>query len=153
MNGTIHEYLDACRTSERRLKASPHRVYSISRDARQGNRLAQHRASSIASLLQFLVFVSDATQAKRYFVSGVVQGVGFRYFAQHAADKLGVNGFVRNLLDGRVEVLAIGTPQQLAQFRAMLERGPRFSSVTNVQEENASPDPHFEKGFSISNSV
>jgi acylphosphatase len=108
---------------------------------------------SILSLLQFLVFVSDATQAKRYFVSGVVQGVGFRYFTQHAAEKLHLIGYVRNLLDGRVEVFAVGTAQQHAQLRATLERGPRFSSVTSVQEENASPDPHYAKGFSIGNSV
>jgi acylphosphatase len=97
--------------------------------------------------------VSDTTQAKRYFVSGVVQGVGFRYFTQHAAEKLDVRGYVRNLLDGRVEVFAVATPQQHAQLRAILERGPRFSSVTSVQEEVAAPDPKFENGFSISNSV
>ena len=89
----------------------------------------------------------------RYFVSGVVQGVGFRYFTQHAAERLNVSGYVRNLFDGRVEVFAVGTPQQLVQLRALLERGPRFSSVTKVQEENASLDPQFENGFSISNSV
>jgi acylphosphatase len=97
--------------------------------------------------------VSDATQARRYFVSGAVQGVGFRYFTQNAAEKLHVSGYVRNLFDGRVEVFAIGTPQQLVQFRALLERGPRFSSVTTVQEENASPDPQYENGFSISGSI
>jgi acylphosphatase len=97
--------------------------------------------------------VSDPTQAKRYFVSGVVQGVGFRYFTQHAAEKLNVSGYVRNLLDGRVEVFAVGTAQQHAQLRALLERGSRFSSVTQVQEENASPEPHFENGFSIGDSI
>jgi acylphosphatase len=97
--------------------------------------------------------VSDTTQARRYFVSGVVQGVGFRYFTQHAAEKLKVCGYVRNLLDGRVEVLAVGTHLQHAQLRAMLERGPRFSKVTDVEEENAAPDPRYENGFSISNSI
>jgi acylphosphatase len=96
--------------------------------------------------------VSDAKQSKRYFVSGIVQGVGFRYFTQHAAEKLNVSGYVRNLHDGRVEVFAVGTPQQHAQLRALLERGPRFSSVTEVQEEAASPDPQYESGFAIGNS-
>jgi len=93
--------------------------------------------------------VSDAKLAKRYFVSGMVQGVGYRYYTQAAAEKLRIHGFVRNLLDGRVEVFAVGAPQQHAEFRAMLERGPRFSSVSEVKEETATPDPHYEGGFVI----
>ena len=105
------------------------------------------------SLLQFRRFVSDAKLAKRYFVSGMVQGVGFRYFTQDAAEKLRISGFVRNLRDGRVEVFAIGAPQQHAEFRAMLERGPRFASISEVQEETAAPDPQYEGGFIINPSV
>jgi len=54
------------------------------------------------------------------------------------------SGFVRNLRDGRVEVFAMATPQQHAELRTMLERGPRFSSVSAVQEESANPDPQYE---------
>jgi acylphosphatase len=97
--------------------------------------------------------VSDTKLAKRYFVSGMVQGVGFRYFTQAAAEKLCVSGFVRNLHDGRVEVFAMGAPHQHQEFRAMLERGPRFSSISAVQEESATPDPQYEGGFVISPSV
>ena len=79
----------------------------------------------------------------------MVQGVGFRYFTQDAAEKLRISGFVRNLRDGRVEVFAMGTPQQHAELRVMLERGPRFSSVSEVQEETAVPDSQYECGFSI----
>jgi acylphosphatase len=93
--------------------------------------------------------VSDTRLAKRYFVSGMVQGVGFRYFAQDAAEKLRIHGFVRNLHDGRVEVFAIATPQQHAEFSAMLERGPRFSNVRAVHAEPATPDPQYEGGFVI----
>jgi acylphosphatase len=93
--------------------------------------------------------VSDAKQAKRYLVSGMVQGVGFRYFTQAAAEKLRIGGFVRNLRDGRVEVFAIGTPQQHQELRAILERGPRFSSVTEVLEEHTTPDPQYEADFFI----
>ncbi len=93
--------------------------------------------------------MSDAQQAKRYFVSGAVQGVGFRYFAQNAAEKLRLAGFVRNLHDGRVEVFAAGSPEQLAQFRAMLERGPRFASVSEVREVNADLDARFARDFII----
>jgi acylphosphatase len=93
--------------------------------------------------------VSDAKQAKRYLVSGMVQGVGFRYFTQAAAEKLHIGGFVRNLRDGRVEVFAVGSPQQLQELRAMLERGPRFSSVSEVLEETAAPDRQYEGDFFI----
>ena len=93
--------------------------------------------------------MSETKQAKRYLVSGMVQGVGFRYFTQDAAEKLKVSGFVRNLRDGRVEVFAMATPQQHAELRTMLERGPRFSSVSAVQEEPATPDPRYEVGFVI----
>jgi acylphosphatase len=93
--------------------------------------------------------VSDAKQAKRYFVSGMVQGVGYRFFAQAAADQLRISGFVRNLRDGRVEVFAMATPEQHAELRAMLERGPRFSSVSEVQEEPAALDSQYDGGFIV----
>jgi len=83
----------------------------------------------------------------------MVQGVGFRYFTQAAAEKLRIHGFVRNLRDGRVEVFAMGAPQQHAEFRTPLERGPRFSSISEVQEETAVPDPQYEGGFVINPST
>jgi acylphosphatase len=93
--------------------------------------------------------VSDAIQAKRFFVSGLVQGVGFRFFAQHTAEKLRLGGYVRNLMDGRVEVYAIGTPEQLATLRAALEKGPRFSGVECVQDQDAELESRFENRFAI----
>jgi acylphosphatase len=102
-----------------------------------------------AGLLQCRRFVNDARQAKRYFISGLVQGVGFRYFTQSVAEKLKLSGYVRNLGDGRVEVLALGTPQQLAEFQAALQRGPRFSSVTEIREEGATADGWTKQGFFI----
>jgi acylphosphatase len=93
--------------------------------------------------------VSETKQAKRYFVSGMVQGVGYRFFTQAAAEKLGISGFVRNLRDGRVEVFAVGTPQQHQQLRALLARGPRFSSVSEVGEEPAISDAQDQAGFFI----
>jgi acylphosphatase len=79
----------------------------------------------------------------------MVQGVGYRYFAQDAAEKLCVSGFVRNLRDGRVEVFAMGTTQQHAGLRTQLERGPQLSSVTEVLEEPAAPDLEYDAGFLI----
>jgi len=94
-------------------------------------------------------FVGDEKQTRRYFVSGIVQGVGFRFFVQREAEKLRVSGYARNLLDGRVEVLAIGTPAQLDGMKSALERGPRFSSVSGVREEEAQHNPRYKNGFVI----
>jgi acylphosphatase len=96
--------------------------------------------------------VNEPKQARKYLISGTVQGVGYRYFAQHAAAKLKVGGYVRNLRDGRVEVFVMGTQQQLRELRTVLERGPRFSSVTEVREEAAVPDPQYDQLFVIGNS-
>ncbi len=93
--------------------------------------------------------MGDEKQTRRYFVSGIVQGVGFRFFAQREAEKLRVGGYARNLLDGRVEVLVVGSPAQLDQMKVALARGPRFSSVSGVREEDAQPSPQYEKEFVI----
>lgn len=77
------------------------------------------------------------TQAKRFFVSGSVQGVGFRFFAERTASSLGVSGYVRNLYDGRVEVYAIGSAKQMDALKNALQRGPRMSTVDRVEEHDA----------------
>jgi acylphosphatase len=93
--------------------------------------------------------VSDAKEARRYFISGIVQGVGFRYFVVDIAERLHLSGYTRNLRDGRVEVYAIGTPEQLARLRIALERGPRGASVSEAREERATMDPQYARGFVI----
>lgn len=87
--------------------------------------------------------------AKRYYVSGIVQGVGYRYFAVRAARHLGVAGFAKNLRDGRVEVYAIAPPATLKSFRAELKRGPQGASVSEVAEDAADLEPEFANQFSI----
>jgi acylphosphatase len=74
--------------------------------------------------------------AKRYIVRGRVQGVGYRYFAQGAADRLGVNGFVRNLPNGDVEIQAEADSRTLATFRQELEDGPPMARVTEIIESD-----------------
>ena len=74
--------------------------------------------------------------AKHYVVRGRVQGVGYRYFALGAAERLGVKGFVRNLHSGEVEVHAEGDEQTLQLFRQELETGPWMARVTEVAETN-----------------
>jgi acylphosphatase len=90
-----------------------------------------------------------ASAARSYFVSGIVQGVGFRYFTQDEAERLHLCGFVRNLRDGRVEVYAIGSPANLDRLRALLQRGPRGAMVQNVAEQPAEVDAKFANEFSI----
>jgi len=75
--------------------------------------------------------------AKRWFIRGRVQGVGYRYFAQHAASSLGLTGYTRNLDDGRVEVYAAGPSEKLSELAGMLHRGPRWSEVRGVEEQEA----------------
>ena len=87
--------------------------------------------------------------AKRYYVSGMVQGVGYRYFARGAAMRMGITGYVRNLRDGRVEIYAVALPAQLMAFRAELERGPRGSSVSSLTEEEADVARRFTSAFLI----
>uniref|UniRef100_A0A7C3RM63 Acylphosphatase n=1 Tax=Dictyoglomus thermophilum TaxID=14 RepID=A0A7C3RM63_DICTH len=72
---------------------------------------------------------------KKYFhvyISGVVQGVGFRYFAYKWAKRLGILGYVRNLNDGRVEVEAIGEEEALKLFLEKLKEGPLGAIVEKV---------------------
>jgi acylphosphatase len=71
--------------------------------------------------------------ARRYIVRGRVQGVGFRWFVDSEARQLGIAGWVRNNIDGSVEVLAMGNEQQLANLRDRLQRGPRAARVDEVE--------------------
>ena len=72
--------------------------------------------------------------AKQFLVRGRVQGVGFRWFVEREAQMLGIRGWVRNHLDGTVEVLAQGTREQLLTLRRKLQEGPRASRVDDVEE-------------------
>jgi acylphosphatase len=69
-------------------------------------------------------------------ISGRVQGVGFRYSALRTADSLGLRGWVRNLPDGRVEVMAEGDRGILDEFVQWCRRGPAGANVTNVSIES-----------------
>ena len=85
--------------------------------------------------------------ARRWYIDGRVQGVGFRYFAQARALEVGLRGWARNLEDGRVEVYATGTDQQLDEFRGAVHTGPRLAEVRGVEEMEAGPEGH--TGFSV----
>ncbi len=72
-----------------------------------------------------------------FLVSGRVQGVWYRYFAEVSARQTGVTGWARNLDDGRVEVHANGTDAQLDDFEARLRQGPRYADVRSVESKEA----------------
>ena len=76
-----------------------------------------------------------STICVRLVVHGTVQGVGFRFAASEAASACSVTGWVRNLPDGTVELVAQGDPDAVARMTAWAERGPRYASVHRVQVE------------------
>jgi acylphosphatase len=87
--------------------------------------------------------------ARRFVLSGRVQGVGFRYFVEEAAAVEGLTGWVQNLADGRVEAFAQGDREAVERFERKIRRGPagaRIDDVTTTDEEAAPDEP---SGFRI----
>lgn len=82
-------------------------------------------------------------------VTGMVQGVGFRWFVRERARRLGLAGWVRNLPDGSVEVAAEGDDGQLELLRGELRRGPRGAAVDNLEEVGAPPMEPLSNPFGI----
>jgi acylphosphatase len=87
-------------------------------------------------------------RARKFWVSGQVQGVGYRYFAVRVARELGLRGWVRNLSDGRVEAYAAGPAKRLEDFEARLRKGPISGEVRGVEVEDSTLDARIE-GFDI----
>ena len=86
--------------------------------------------------------------ARRYLVSGRVQGVGFRFFAEAVAAREGLHGWVRNLPDGRVEAAAEGEADAIERFERAIGHGPRGARVDSIDvDEDVPRGPA--AGFSI----
>ena len=83
--------------------------------------------------------------AKRLLISGRVVGVGYRDWIVERAEALGVDGWVRNRADGRVEVLVCGETAAVEELARLCRRGPRWASVTDIEESIA--EPPREPGF------
>ncbi len=81
-------------------------------------------------------------------VTGRVQGVGFRYYADHVAEQLGVVGTVRNTGDGGIEAVAEGDEAKLHEFLAALRHGPHAAEVTEVATAWDDPTGEF-TGFAV----
>ena len=86
--------------------------------------------------------------ARKFLVSGHVQGVGFRFFAQDAARREGLSGHVANLPDGTVEAVAEGEAESVERFERALRRGPSRSRVERVLVDDLTPALHH-TGFEI----
>jgi acylphosphatase len=86
--------------------------------------------------------MSRQAAARRYFVRGRVQGVGFRWFVERAAAELDLAGYVRNLDDGRVEVYAVGPAPKLSELAGLLSKGPRWSEVHGVEVQEAAVEAY-----------
>jgi acylphosphatase len=84
----------------------------------------------------------------RAIVYGIVQGVGFRYHTCQIAQQLGVTGFVRNQPDGTVEIVAVGTSDQLKALLQWANQGPAGARVDQVNTEPHSGSAYFD-GFTI----
>ncbi len=77
--------------------------------------------------------------ARRFLIRGDVQGVGYRFFAQRAAARHQVVGYVRNCPDGTVEALAEGSPNSVEEFKHDLATGPQWAVVRQVEEISLDP--------------
>ena len=78
--------------------------------------------------------------ARRALVSGRVQGVGFRFFAERAARSAGVKGWVRNLPDGRVETVVEGDESAVTRYLEAIGRGPFAGTAAAVEVEEREPE-------------
>jgi len=78
---------------------------------------------------------------RRFTVTGLVQGVGFRWFVARHARSLGLSGYARNLDDGRVEVVATGDETALLRLEEQLRGGPAGAHVTGVDRADQTNDP------------
>jgi acylphosphatase len=77
--------------------------------------------------------------ARRYLIEGRVQGVGFRWFTHDAAAREGLHGWVRNLADGRVEVVVEGEIESVRRLEAAVRRGPASARVDDITTEEQAP--------------
>ncbi len=84
-------------------------------------------------------------KSMRCVISGKVQGVYFRSWTKDQADSLGVKGWVRNISDGRVEILAQAADDILAEFKKRLIQGSSMSEVKNIECETMD----YEKEYSV----
>lgn len=77
--------------------------------------------------------------ARKFLIRGEVQGVGYRFFAQRAAARHQIVGYVRNCQDGTVEAVAEGSSNNVEAFKHDLAAGPQWAVVSQLEEINLEP--------------
>lgn len=83
--------------------------------------------------------------ARLFLISGRVQGVGYRFFAEKVGNELGIHGYVRNLSTGSVEVYAMGEPHVVEAFKKRLAQGPFGARVTEIEESEDKVDNRYSR--------
>jgi acylphosphatase len=86
--------------------------------------------------------------ARRYLIAGRVQGVGFRYFTERVAAQYGIQGWVQNTPDGRVDIQAEGDADAMRQFESLVSTGPPGARVDQVDTTELAVGP-VRSGFSV----
>jgi acylphosphatase len=91
----------------------------------------------------------EGVVARRMIAEGRVQGVGFRWYVMTRAQALGVGGWVRNLPDGRVEVVAVASPETVARLEAAVRDGPPGAHVSRVTSSDIPHEDVDAKSFTV----
>jgi acylphosphatase len=86
--------------------------------------------------------------ARKYLISGRVQGVGFRFFAEAAAAREGLHGWAQNLADGRLEISIEGDAESVERFERQIAHGPPGARVADLQIDETVPTRRA-TGFSL----
>lgn len=91
-----------------------------------------------------LIFLKMKIMTFQILLSGRVQGVGFRYFAQDRAERYNISGYVRNTHENMVEIVCQGDSGNLDKFIADIKKGPSFSHVLNFTMEEVKDSPIYD---------
>src|SRR5271169_1596344 len=117
-------------------------------DKRYASPFSLHTSSFILYPLSLTLYSMAKTApriAKKFLITGRVQGVGYRYFAERWASQLGICGYVKNLWDGNVEVFAIGGATALEELKRQLAEGPRSARVAAIDESDEPVDTRYNR--------
>lgn len=109
--------------------------------------------ATLTLLLSTPARAEDPPLRKHWFVTGQVQGVGFRAHTHQAATELKLKGWVRNLTDGRVEIVADGDEKQVAALLKRVRKGPPFSRVDAVKDARVDLTEKLADAFEIRDSA
>jgi acylphosphatase len=86
--------------------------------------------------------------ARRYMITGRVQGVGFRFFTEDQARREGLHGWVQNLTDGSVEIMAEGDAEAVERFERHVRHGPPGARIEQIEVDHIAPSGNA-TGFSV----